>query len=84
MFTKYASAFICFPGGYGTLDELFEVLTLIQTLKVEPFPVVLYGSKYWGGLVEWMREQPAARSTSTPRTSTSSASSTRRRTRCAR
>jgi uncharacterized protein (TIGR00730 family) len=55
MFTKYSSAFICFPGGYGTMDELFEVLTLIQTLKVEPFPVVLYGSKYWAGLVQWLR-----------------------------
>jgi len=55
MFTKYSDAFICFPGGYGTLDELFEVLTLVQTLKVEPFPIVLYGSKYWGGLVDWMK-----------------------------
>src|SRR5687767_14254822 len=55
MFVKYASAFICFPGGYGTLDEFFEVITLIQTLKVEPFPVVLYGSKYWVGLVDWIR-----------------------------
>jgi uncharacterized protein (TIGR00730 family) len=57
MFTKYSAAFICFPGGYGTMDELFEVLTLIQTLKVEPFPVVLYGSSYWGGLVQWLRDQ---------------------------
>ena len=56
MFVKYASAFVCFPGGFGTMDELFEVLTLIQTLKVEPFPIVLYGSKYWGGLVSWLRE----------------------------
>ena len=56
MFTKYSSAFICFPGGYGTMDELFEVLTLIQTLKVEPFPVVLYGSEYWEGLVRWIRQ----------------------------
>ena len=55
MFTKYASAFVYFPGGYGTLDELFEILTLIQTLKVEPFPVVFYGTPYWAGLVEWMR-----------------------------
>ena len=54
MFTKYASAFICFPGGYGTLDEMFEVLTLIQTLKVEPFPIVLYGSEYWNGLHGWI------------------------------
>jgi hypothetical protein len=43
MFVKYASAFICFPGGFGTLDEFFEVLTLVQTLKVEPYPIVLYG-----------------------------------------
>ena len=54
MFTKYASAFICFPGGYGTLDEMFETLTLIQTLKVEAFPIVLYGSDYWCGLRDWI------------------------------
>src|SRR5438067_7578095 len=54
MFTKYASAFVCFPGGYGTLDETFETLTLIQTLKVEAFPIILYGSEYWGGLAEWI------------------------------
>jgi hypothetical protein len=56
MFVKYASAFICFPGGYGTLDEFFETMTLIQTLKVAPFPVVLYGSDYWTGLADWMRK----------------------------
>jgi uncharacterized protein (TIGR00730 family) len=55
MFVKYAEAFICFPGGYGTLDEFFETITLIQTLKIEPFPIILFGSEYWGGLVEWMR-----------------------------
>ena len=55
MFVKYASAFVCFPGGYGTLDEFFETMTLIQTLKVEAFPVVLYGSEYWQGLAEWIR-----------------------------
>ena len=54
MFVKYAEAFICFPGGYGTLDEFFETITLIQTLKIEPFPIILFGSEYWGGLVEWM------------------------------
>ena len=54
MFTKYASAFICFPGGYGTLDESFETLTLIQTLKVEAYPIVLFGSDYWCGLDEWI------------------------------
>jgi hypothetical protein len=57
MFVKYANAFVCFPGGYGTLDEFFETVTLIQTLKSEAFPVILYGSDYWGGLVEWIRKQ---------------------------
>jgi uncharacterized protein (TIGR00730 family) len=57
MFTKYASAFICFPGGYGTLDEFFEIITLIQTLKVEAFPIVLYGSSYWSGLIEWIKSE---------------------------
>src|SRR6476469_7744502 len=52
MFVKYASAFVCFPGCYGTLDEFFETITLIQTLKSDPFPVVLYGTDYWKGLVD--------------------------------
>lgn len=56
MFVKYAEAFICFPGGYGTLDEFFEVITLIQTLKIEPFPIILFGKKYWTGLVQWMHD----------------------------
>ena len=56
MFVKYATAFICFPGGYGTLDEFFETITLIQTLKIEPFPIILFGSKHWSGLVEWIRQ----------------------------
>lgn len=56
MFIKYSSAFIIFPGGFGTMDELFEALTLIQTQKVSHFPVILYGSKYWSGLVNWMRD----------------------------
>jgi uncharacterized protein (TIGR00730 family) len=56
MFVKYASAFVCFPGGYGTLDEFFETITLIQTLKSAPFPVVLFGSDYWSGLVGWMNK----------------------------
>ncbi len=55
MFTKYASAFISFPGGYGTLDETFETLTLIQTLKVEAFPIILFGKDYWSGLAEWVQ-----------------------------
>ncbi|HMB95750.1 MAG TPA: TIGR00730 family Rossman fold protein [Tepidisphaeraceae bacterium] len=57
MFVKYASAFICFPGGYGTLDEFFETITLIQTLKVEAFPIILFGSEYWNGLEQWLRKQ---------------------------
>jgi uncharacterized protein (TIGR00730 family) len=57
MFVKYASAFVCFPGGFGTLDEFFETLTLVQTLKIDPFPIILYGSKFWTGLVDWMRAQ---------------------------
>ncbi len=55
MFVKYAEAFIIFPGGFGTLDELFEALTLIQTGKVRNFPVVLVGSEYWKGLLDWIR-----------------------------
>jgi uncharacterized protein (TIGR00730 family) len=55
MFVKYAQAFVVFPGGFGTLDELFEALTLVQTRKVTSFPVVLYGSAYWQGLLDWMR-----------------------------
>ena len=60
MFVKYATAFIVFPGGYGTLDELFEALTLIQTGKVKHFPVILFGSAYWSGLVEWLADTVAA------------------------
>jgi len=55
MFVKYACAFVIFPGGYGTMDEFFEPLTLIQTHKIEPFPVVLMGSDYWHPLVQWLR-----------------------------
>src|SRR5919202_158887 len=55
MFVKYAQAFLIFPGGFGTMDELFESLTLIQTHKVHNFPVILFGSAYWSGLLEWMR-----------------------------
>ena len=56
MLAKYATAFIIMPGGLGTLDELTEILCLIQTHKMRPFPVVLYGSEYWTGLLEWMRK----------------------------
>ena len=58
MFVKYAEGFVIFPGGFGTLDELFESLTLIQTGKVEHFPVVLYGKDYWNGLLQWIRDKP--------------------------
>jgi uncharacterized protein (TIGR00730 family) len=55
MFVKYAKAFVILPGGFGTLDELFEALTLIQTRRIEPFPVVLVGKSYWQGLVSWLK-----------------------------
>jgi uncharacterized protein (TIGR00730 family) len=57
MFVKYAEGFIVFPGGYGTFDELFEALTLIQTGKAVKFPVVLFGSSYWRGLIDWLRSE---------------------------
>lgn len=60
MFIKYAQGFVIFPGGYGTLDELFEALTLIQTGKISNFPVVLYSTAYWSGLLEWMRSRMLA------------------------
>lgn len=57
LFIKHAVGFVILPGGFGTLDELFEALTLVQTGKVEPFPIVLLGTDYWGGLVNWIREK---------------------------
>jgi uncharacterized protein (TIGR00730 family) len=57
MFIKYSNAFICFPGGFGTLDELFEAVTLIQTGKIFQFPVVLFGTHYWAGLVRWLQSR---------------------------
>src|SRR5579864_7978356 len=57
MFVKYARGFVIFPGGFGTLDELFESLTLAQTGKIEHFPIVLFGTPYWEGLLDWMKEQ---------------------------
>ena len=56
MLVRYATAFILMPGGLGTMDELFETLTLIQTQRIRPFPVILFGSQYWNGLLEWMRK----------------------------
>ncbi len=61
MFVKYAVAFVIFPGGFGTLDELFEPLQLIQTQKIKPFPVILVGKEYWKGLVNWIKEVLLAR-----------------------
>ena len=56
MFVKYAMSYVIFPGGFGTMDELFEALTLIQTDKIKPFPVVLVGSEYWRGLLDWISD----------------------------
>lgn len=60
MFVKYAQGFIVFPGGFGTMDEVFEALTLAQTGKVTSFPIVLFGTEYWGGLVDWLRSSMLA------------------------
>lgn len=54
MFVKYAQAFVLLPGGFGTLDEMFECLTLVQTKKIEKIPIILYGSEFWGGLLDWI------------------------------
>ena len=55
MFVKYAQAYIIMPGGFGTMDELFEAVTLAQTRRIRPLPIILMGSDYWSGLVEWVR-----------------------------
>ena len=60
MFIKYAEGFVLFPGGFGTLDEMFEALTLFQTGKVAHFPVILFGSDYWAGLLDWLRQRVLA------------------------
>ena len=60
MFVKYAQAFVVLPGGFGTLDELFEALTLVQTKKVTKFPVVLFGRSYWQGLYDWVQQTALA------------------------
>jgi len=60
MFVKYSNAFIIYPGGFGTLDEAFEALTLIQTGKISQFPVILFGTHYWAGLVRWIRSRVLA------------------------
>jgi uncharacterized protein (TIGR00730 family) len=56
MFVKFAQGFVVLPGGFGTLDELFESLTLIQTHKIDQFPVVLVGRSFWSGLIDWIKE----------------------------
>ena len=56
MFVKYAMAYVILPGGFGTMDELFEALTLIQTKRIRSFPVILMGSEYWGGLINWLKD----------------------------
>ena len=66
MLVKYASAFICMPGGLGTMDELTEVLTLIQTNKIKPFPVVLVGNDYWRGFLDWLRDSVLKRGSISP------------------
>jgi len=66
MFVKYAQAFVILPGGFGTLDELFEALTLVQTRKVTRFPVILFGSAYWSGLIDWIRDTMVAQGTVGP------------------
>ena len=55
MLVKFAKAFVVMPGGFGTMDELFEALTLVQTGKIRNFPIVLFGTEYWGGLIDWLR-----------------------------
>jgi uncharacterized protein (TIGR00730 family) len=62
-FVKYAMGYVCMPGGFGTLDELFEALTLIQTHKVYPFPLVLFGADFWEGLLDWIRATMVSRGT---------------------
>lgn len=61
MFVKYAQAYVVMPGGFGTMDELFEAITLIQTDKIKPFPVILMGSDYWAGLLEWIKGTMSAK-----------------------
>jgi uncharacterized protein (TIGR00730 family) len=63
MFIKYAIAYIIFPGGFGTMDEFFEALTLVQTKRIKSFPIILYGTEYWEGLIDWMKQTLVAQGT---------------------
>ena len=56
MFAKYSKALVAFPGGFGTMDEFFEAITLVQTRRIDPFPVIMVGSEYWNGLIQWMED----------------------------
>jgi uncharacterized protein (TIGR00730 family) len=67
MFIKYAAAYVVLPGGFGTMDELFEVITLVQTRRIRPFPIIMVGTDYWGGLLEWIRSQLLAQSLISPK-----------------
>jgi uncharacterized protein (TIGR00730 family) len=67
MFIKYAAAYVVMPGGFGTMDELFEVITLVQTRRIRPFPIIMVGTDYWGGLLEWIRSQLLAQSFISPK-----------------
>lgn len=66
MFVKYAIGFVIFPGGFGTIDELFESLTLVQTNKISPFPIILFGKEYWSGLIDWIRTTLISNNTIAP------------------
>lgn len=66
MFIKYAMGYVCMPGGFGTLDEFFEALTLVQTHKIYPLPLILVGKEYWGGLIHWMKSMMLKEKTISP------------------
>lgn len=66
MFIKYAAAYVVMPGGFGTMDELFEVITLVQTQRIRPFPIIMVGTDYWSGLLAWIRGQLLAQSLISP------------------
>jgi len=67
MFIKYAAAYVVMPGGFGTMDELFEVMTLVQTRRIRPFPIIMVGTEYWGGLLAWIHSQLLAQALISPK-----------------